>query len=85
MAFFHSMTRSFVKEGRCVKDDLSFIYTIRQFTQVELQEIGLEKNNIVHMPQPCDSHNLARSDFYLFPTVTKRLELIQLADQNQFF
>jgi hypothetical protein len=37
------------------------------------------------MPHSLSSFDLAFSDFYLFPTVKKKLERIQLTDENQFF
>jgi histone-lysine N-methyltransferase SETMAR len=44
----------------------------------------LEEHDIVRMPQPPYSPNLAPDDFYLFPTVKEKLEQIQLAHENQF-
>jgi hypothetical protein len=45
----------------------------------------LEKYGIHRMPDEFYSHNLATSDIYLFSTVKEKLELIHLADENQFF
>jgi hypothetical protein len=36
------------------------------------------------MPQPPYSPDLARSDFYLFPTVKEKLDRTQVADEDQF-
>jgi hypothetical protein len=44
----------------------------------------LEEYDIVRMPQPPYSPDLAPSDSYLFSTVKEKLERIQLADENQF-
>jgi hypothetical protein len=44
----------------------------------------LEEHNIVRMPHPPCSADLASSDFYLFPTVKQKLERIQLTDEDQF-
>jgi hypothetical protein len=40
---------------------------------------------MLRMPQPPYSPDLAPSDFYLFPTVKKKLERTQMADEDQFF
>jgi hypothetical protein len=37
------------------------------------------------MPHPPYSPDLASSDFYWFLTVKEKLELIQVADEDQFF
>jgi hypothetical protein len=74
-----------LEEGNRIRNDLWFISTIAQFTQVKLQQIG-SKNMVCtacHI-HPCYSPDLALNDFYLFPTV-KKLERIQVADENQFF
>jgi hypothetical protein len=44
-----------------------------------------EKHDIVHMPQPPYSLELALCDFYFFPAIKQKLERIQLADENQSF
>jgi hypothetical protein len=78
--------KSFLEEGRRIRNDLWFILTIAQFTQVRLQEIG-SKNMAcatchIHLPYLPD---LAYSDFYLFPTVKAKLERIQVTNEDQFF
>jgi hypothetical protein len=45
----------------------------------------LEEHDIVRMPQPSCSPDLASNDFYLFPAVKEELEQIQLDDENQYF
>jgi hypothetical protein len=42
----------------------------------------LEEYNILSMPHPPYSFDLASSDFYLFPTVKEKVERIQLADED---
>jgi hypothetical protein len=46
---------------------------------------SLEEHSILRISHPPYSSDLAFSDFYLFPTINKKLERIQLADENQFF
>jgi hypothetical protein len=43
------------------------------------------EHDMWRMPQPPYSPDLASSNFYLFPTVKKKLERTQVADQDQFF
>jgi hypothetical protein len=45
----------------------------------------LEEHGIRRVPYPSYSCSLASSDFYLFRTVKKRLERIQVADEDQLF
>jgi hypothetical protein len=45
----------------------------------------LEEHDMRRMPQLSYSPDLATSDFYLFPTVTEKLEQTQVADEDQFF
>jgi hypothetical protein len=45
----------------------------------------LEKHNILRMPHPPYSDDLASNDLYLFPTVNEKLERFQLADEDEFF
>jgi hypothetical protein len=45
----------------------------------------LEEYNILPIPNPSYSPDLALSYFYLFSTVKEKLERIQLADEDQFF
>jgi hypothetical protein len=45
----------------------------------------LEEHSILCLPHPIYSPYLAPSNFYLFPTVKKKLERIQLADEDQLF
>jgi hypothetical protein len=44
----------------------------------------LEEHGMHRMPWPLYSSDLASSDFYLFPTVKKKLERTQVADKDQF-
>jgi hypothetical protein len=44
----------------------------------------LEEHDIVRMPHPLYSSDLAPGDFYLFSTVKEKLEQIQQADEDQF-
>jgi hypothetical protein len=44
-----------------------------------------EKNSILFMPHPPYSADLAPSDFYLFSTVSEKLEQFQLADEDKFW
>jgi hypothetical protein len=45
----------------------------------------LEEHGMRRMSQPHYSPDLATSDFYLFPTLKKKLERTQVADEGQFF
>jgi hypothetical protein len=45
----------------------------------------LDEHDMLRMPQPPYSPDLALSDFYLFPTVKEKLERTQMADEDQFF
>jgi hypothetical protein len=45
----------------------------------------LEEHSILRMSHPPHSPDRAPSDFYLFLTVKEKLELIQLADEDEFF
>jgi hypothetical protein len=51
---FRSNKRSFLEEGRRMKDDFWFILTITQFTQVGFQQIGL-KNTVF---SACHTHRI---------------------------
>jgi transposase len=55
------------------------VHTSRASTEW-LEEYGMRR-----MPQPPYSHDLASSDFYLFPTVKEKFERTQVADEDQFF
>jgi hypothetical protein len=78
--------RSFFEQERCITNDLSFIETIAQFTQVGLQQIGSKNKPCA----PCRTHpfyspDLSPTDFYLFPPVKEKLERVHVADEDQFF
>jgi hypothetical protein len=45
---------------------------------------ALQEHNILRMPHPPYSQDLASDGFYLFPTVKEKLERIHLADEDQF-
>jgi hypothetical protein len=68
-----------------MKNDWWFLPAVALFTQIGFQQIGL-KNTIF---SACHSHppyspDLPPDDFDLFPTIKEKLELIQLADEDQF-
>jgi hypothetical protein len=78
--------RSFLEEARRIRNYLWFISSIAQFTQVGVQQIGLKNTALAAWhTHPSYSPDLAPSDSYLFLTVKEKLELIQLADEDQFF
>jgi histone-lysine N-methyltransferase SETMAR len=45
----------------------------------------LEEHNILRMPHPPYSPDLASSDFYLFRPAKEKSERIRLAEEDQFF
>jgi histone-lysine N-methyltransferase SETMAR len=45
----------------------------------------LKEHDMLRIPQPPYSLDLAPSDFYLFPIVKERLERTQVAEKDQFF
>jgi transposase len=45
----------------------------------------VKEHDMLRIPQPSYSPDLAPSDFYLFRTVKERLERSQVADEDQFF
>jgi hypothetical protein len=45
----------------------------------------MSDHQMIRMPQPPYSPDLAPSDFYLFGTVKNRLEQIQASDADDFF
>jgi hypothetical protein len=59
--------------------DSCSVYTSRVSTD------WLEEHNILRMPHPLYSPDLASNDCYLFPTAKEKLERIQLADEDPFF
>jgi hypothetical protein len=44
----------------------------------------LEEYDMIHMPHPPYSPDLAPSDFYLFPMVKQKLESIQMVENDLF-
>jgi hypothetical protein len=65
--------QSFFEEGRRIKNNLWFISTIAQFTQVGLQQIG----SMNMACAVCHTNHICLiwpSDFCLFSTVKEKLE-----------
>jgi hypothetical protein len=78
---FHLKKRSFLDEGRRITNNLWFISTIAQFTQIGLQQVARRTWHAPYVTLTL-SHNLASIDFYLFFTVNEKLERIQVVDDD---
>jgi hypothetical protein len=71
---------------RRIRNDLWFISTIAEFTQVKLQQIGSKNMACAAChTHPPYSPDLASSDFYLFCTIKEKLERIHVAYEDPFF
>jgi hypothetical protein len=80
------LQESMFPQGRAAQQKRLVIHVVK--CSVHTSRVStewLKEHDMRRMPQPPYSHDLAPSDFYLFPTVTERLERIQLADEDQFF